>query len=60
MTIKPKHGGARKGAGRKSADGIQGKARLVRLDDKTVEVMQEIGNGNLSLGIRLAASLLRK
>lgn len=58
--MKPKQqGGARKGAGRKPAE-IPSKPRLVRLDDETVEVLRKIGEGNLSLGIRLAADYFKK
>lgn len=50
---KPKRGGARKGAGRKPQDGVQSvKARLVMLDDATVNKAQLAGSGNISEGIR--------
>lgn len=55
---KIEHGGARPGAGRpKQADGTT-KDRRVSLDDHTVAIMRQIGDGNLSKGIRKAADLL--
>lgn len=52
------HGGKRKGAGKPAFFGSPMKRRQVMLDDKTVEVLRRLGNGNLSKGIRKAASLI--
>jgi hypothetical protein len=45
------HGGRRKGAGRPSI-GVR-KVRLT-LDDETIDKGTDIGDGNLSLGVRIA------
>ena len=50
-----KHGGPRKGAGRKAEDEADGTARYnVSLDAKTVKKAKKLGEGNLSLGLRKA------
>lgn len=47
------HGGKRKGAGRKPADGARKlKPRLVSLDEATVKKARKVGEGELSLGLR--------
>lgn len=51
--MKKQHGGRRKGAGMKPADGATGlKPYRVSLDDPTVKKAKTLGNGSLSLGIR--------
>lgn len=48
-----KHGGKRKGAGRKPEDGAEAlKPHCVYLDEVTVDKARQIGSGNLSAGIR--------
>jgi hypothetical protein len=57
-TKKPSNrGGARPGSGPKRSL-LGGKFRAVYLDDPTVQIMTEAGEGNLSGGIRLAAIIL--
>lgn len=52
---KPKRGGYRPNAGRIANDGAENLRRInVMLDDTTIEKAKEIGNSNLSLGIRRA------
>lgn len=56
-----KRGGARAGSGPKPADGRRGMTRRnVMLDDETVAWLRELGDGELSLGIRRAAAALRQ
>lgn len=54
--MEAKRGGARAGAGQKMGTGI-GKAmrKQVTLDEVTVEVLDEVGDGNVSEGIRRLA-----
>lgn len=54
-------GGAREGAGRK-ADAATGdiERRTVTLDAVTVTTLSDLGAGNLSAGIRIAAQRLRQ
>lgn len=56
-----KRGGARPGSGRPKSTGA-GLAlrRQVTLDDATVATLRWLGNGNISEGIRIAASLAEK
>lgn len=59
--IKPKHGGARPGAGRHTADGAKGlKNYQVMLTPNDVALGRKFGKGNLSLGIRLALNRYMK
>jgi hypothetical protein len=52
-------GGARPGSGPKTADGVRGMVRKnVMLDERTIEIMRALGDGQLSLGIRRAAARL--
>lgn len=52
-------GGAREGAGRPAADGASGMSRVnVTLDSGTIAKLRELGGGNLSVGIRVAAHRL--
>ena len=56
---KPARGGSRPGAGRKTSDGAKELKRTnVMLDDSTIDRAIEIGEGNLSLGIRRAVKKL--
>lgn len=52
-------GGKREGAGRKAVDGakIEGKV-LMSLDSKTIELFDDLGEGNISLGARKAARII--
>lgn len=51
------HGGAGRGQGLKAADGATALRRFnVTLDDKSVNILRHLGGGELSLGIRRAAS----
>jgi hypothetical protein len=55
MAKKKRHGGPRKGAGRKAVDQASGTNRYaVSLDSATLHKARELGDGNLSLGIRKA------
>lgn len=59
MTAPKPRGGARKGAGRKTADGTSGMhKRSVSLDDATIGGLTALGEGELSLGIRRAWALI--
>lgn len=59
MKTKTKHGGKRKGAGAKPI--LQSPVvRKVYLDEKTDRILTDLGKGNLSLGIRLAGSLIEQ
>ncbi len=51
-------GGAGRGQGRKPADGKRGSRRNVVLDDASADTLRELGDGDLSLGIRMAAARL--
>ena len=53
-TDQPQRGGRREGAGRPRV----GSRRQVVLDDDTVAVLTELGDGNLSAGIREAAQII--
>lgn len=60
MQVK-KRGGPRPGSGRKTQDGAKGLTRhMVTLDPETTAMMRLIGEGQLSLGIRRAAILVRE
>lgn len=53
-------GGPGRGQGRKPADGATGiKRRNVSIDDASAEILRKLGDGDLSLGIRLAAARIR-
>lgn len=53
--IKPKHGGARPGAGRHTADGARGVSNYqIMLLPRHVTQAKILGDGNISLGIRRA------
>lgn len=53
--IKPKHGGARPGAGRHTADGARGVSNYqIMLLPRHVMQAKILGDGNISLGIRRA------
>jgi hypothetical protein len=53
------HGGARPGGGIKPADGVQSVIRKnVTLDQASIDALRKLGDGDLSLGIRLAAAKL--
>jgi hypothetical protein len=49
---KQQNGGKREGAGRPALEG-GGRKTAVRLDEKTIEKAKAVGQGNLSLGLRL-------
>lgn len=53
-------GGAGRGQGRKPADGKRGTRRNVTLDDESAATLRDFGSGDLSLGIRNAADLVRE
>lgn len=53
-----KNGGSRANAGRKVSESGRRKSRDVSLDDDTVAILKEYGDGNLSEGIRRAAALV--
>jgi hypothetical protein len=63
--IKPKHGGARKGAGRtQKSEGERTYPYNVTLDLDSASILAELGTidgkENLSRGIRLAAQLVKE
>ncbi len=49
-----KHGGFRKGAGRKPIDGTQPEMKSVKLCQEHWDKAREIGEGNMAKGLRLA------
>jgi hypothetical protein len=55
MTQPKQHGGPGRGQGRKTPDSPTGELKVysVRLDQKTVETLKEVGGGNVSAGIRI-------
>jgi len=53
-----KRGGRRENAGRKVSEGGRRTSRDVSLDNDTVSILKEYGEGNLSEGIRRAAVLV--
>lgn len=54
------HGGAGRGQGRKAADGVSAVERKnVTLDAESIETLRAYGDGDLSLGIRRAAALVK-
>lgn len=55
---KNRHGGARPGSGRKTKDGRKGMIRIsVSLDSETMAFCREIGQGDISAGIRIAVAM---
>ena len=53
-------GGPGRGGGRKAADGVVGVTRKnVTLDQRSIDTLRALGDGDLSLGIRRAAAMLR-
>jgi archaeosine-15-forming tRNA-guanine transglycosylase len=59
MKTKSTHGGSGRDAGRTSADGRTGKARCVKIDAESLATLKAYGDGELSLGVRRAADLVR-
>ncbi len=56
MQDRPRRGGARPNSGPKTELGGQPVRRVqVSLDDRTLELLKVLGNGNVSAGIRHAA-----
>lgn len=54
----PQHGGAREGAGSKTADGATGVKRFnITLDTASDEIARKLGDGDRSLGIRRALAI---
>lgn len=54
------HGGPNRGQGRKAADGVTNLLRKqVKVDPATIDTLAALGDGNLSLGIRKAAGVVR-
>ena len=54
------HGGPGRGQGVKAADGATGLMRKnISIDQASIDTLRALGNGDLSLGIRLAASHLK-
>ena len=55
--VRTGQGGPGRGQGVKAADGAQGvKRRNISIDDASVDVLRQFGDGDLSLGIRRAAA----
>jgi len=61
QTAAPKrHGGPGRGQGLKAADGATGlKRRNISIDDASADILRAYGDGDLSLGIRRAAVLVK-
>jgi hypothetical protein len=60
ISRKPAHGGARRGAGAKPADGVSGVQRYnVTLDAASDAAARRLGDGDRSLGIRRALAAAR-
>lgn len=58
METKPRHGGPRRNAGRKTEMvGRPTRAKTVSLDELTERRLKVVGGGNLSRGIRIAAEI---
>lgn len=57
---KTMHGGKRKGAGKPAFYAKPMKRRNVILDEETVKILTDLGEGNLSKGVRAAADPWRK
>lgn len=56
IKMKKQHGGARRNAGRKTeVTGERMLRRSVTLDERTIRLLNVLGDGNLSRGIRAAA-----
>lgn len=56
--MKQNHGGARRNAGRKPVlPGETMKRVCVTLDERTVRLLNVLGEGNLSQGVRVAADV---
>ena len=54
-------GGIREGQGRKAQDGVVDTVRVnVSLDQATIDQARDIGDGNLSAGIRIAVAKASK
>jgi len=54
-------GGVREGQGRKAPDGVVDTMRVnVSLDQATIDNARDIGDGNLSAGIRIAVAKASK
>ena len=51
---------AQRGQGRQPADGVRGTRRQVTLDDDSAAILRDYGDGELSLGIRRAATLVER
>ena len=62
MDSKNTHGGARVRAGRRTEhpEGAAMARHNVSLDERTVELLKVVGEGNISRGIRLAAEVAYK
>lgn len=58
---KPKHGGARKGAGSKPlVQGAAVRSATIRLAAEDEATLRDLGDGVLSLGIQRAAQIVRE
>jgi hypothetical protein len=59
MTQESKRGGKRENAGRKTLNGLVNGPRTITIDDETVAILRQFGDGNLSQGIRKAAMMVK-
>lgn len=60
MHNKKTHGGARKGAGRRSKNPLPTVTKTVKLDAQTIEHATVLGEGDLSYGLCLAVETVRE
>lgn len=57
--VRTGQGGAGRGQGVRAADGATGlKRRNISIDDVSADILRQVGDGDLSLGIRRAARIL--
>ena len=59
MTTQKKRGGFRENAGRTVVGNGPNTPRTITIDDETVAILKQFGDGNLSQGIRKAAMMVR-
>jgi hypothetical protein len=57
--VKPTHGGARRGAGKKAPDGLARRVNIT-ITERSIEQAKALGNGNVSRGIALALETASK
>lgn len=61
MQPNPSHGGARQGSGVKAADGVtKTVSRSISIDAESEDTLRGLADGNLSLGVREAARIVKE